>query len=106
MEMDYKAKTLVKSPSKGSLSKEMSLLAVKGNGVVTSSFRRKGEKGFEIRLFETEGKHRNVIVEFAVPVKEGYEIDLMGNRIRQIKKEGKSFKLGLEPWQIGTFEVI
>ena len=106
MEMDYKAKTLVKSPSKGSLSKEMSLLAVKGNGVVTSSFRRKGEKGFEIRLFETEGKKTNVIVEFAVPVEEGYEIDLIGNRIKQIKKEDKtSFELVLEPWQIATFEI-
>ena len=85
----------------------MSLLAVKGNGIVTSSFRRKGEKGFEIRLFETEGNHADVIVEFALPVKEGYEIDLMGNRIKQIKKEGKnSFELVLKPWQIATFEIL
>ncbi|NJD04419.1 MAG: hypothetical protein FIA99_17910 [Ruminiclostridium sp.] len=107
MEMDYKVKTLIKSPSKGSLSKEMSLLAVEGNGVITSSFRRKGEKGFELRLFEAEGKQTNVIIEFAVPIKEGYETDLMGNRIKQIKKEGEtSFGFVLEPWKIATFEFI
>lgn len=104
--MDYNAITLVKSPSKGSLPKQMSLLAVKGDGVVTSLFRRKGEKGFEIRLFETEGKQTNVIVEFAVPIEEGYETDLAGNRIRQINTRDKTFEVDLKPWQIATFGIL
>jgi alpha-mannosidase len=107
MEMDYTAKAVVNRPAKGSLAKEMSLLGVYGEGVVTSCFRRKGDKGFEIRLFETEGKQTTVRVEFAIPVEEGYDTDLMGNRIDQLQKAGgNSFEVVLKPWQITTLEVI
>lgn len=107
MEMDYRARTVVNRPAKGPLAKQMSLLEVHGDGVMTSSFRRKGETGFEIRLFETEGKQTSAMVTFSVPVEEVYESDLMGNRMRQMQKTGgNSFAVVLKPWQIATLEVV
>jgi alpha-mannosidase len=105
MEMDYKTVTKIGDPAYGTRPKQMSLFKTAGKGFCVTAFRSKSKDTYELRLYETEGSITEAFIEMPSDIREVYETDLEGKRLRIIDNSERSFKTALKPWQIATFEI-
>ncbi len=120
--------TWVGMPVYGRERRSRSYIEVSPKSVQLSAFRRKPEKGYELRLVEAEGRQADARVEIVLPegtVKDpgprsAVETDLLGNKVADVAykrvvpdlvplhaEAPPSFTLpvSIAPWQIRTFHL-
>ncbi|MDD2707600.1 MAG: glycoside hydrolase family 38 C-terminal domain-containing protein [Verrucomicrobiae bacterium] len=89
------------------LPEEESLASVDRTNVVLSSLKPpEMGSGWEMRLFEVDGRGCKVCVSLMAPIERAWETSLMGNRIKPLKVRGHKIELNVTPFGIHTIRFI
>jgi alpha-mannosidase len=92
-------------PRSGDLPKRKGFLSLTPENVQLSSFRRKPQKGMEIRLVEVEGRPAQAVVRLDVPAAKAVETNLIGRKVGEVARSGNELRFETRPWKIRTFEI-
>jgi hypothetical protein len=104
-EFTQQLRSVVGPPQAGSLPKRKGFITVGPETVQLSAFRKKKEKGFELRVVEVEGQEAATTVELRLPVAAAAETNLLGSKVAEVSRRGNKLGFKIQPWKIRTFEV-
>ncbi len=104
-ELTQNLHAVVGTPQSGNLPKRKGFLSVTPENVQLSAFRRKTQKGFELRVVEVEGRAAAARVELDIPVTNAVETNLMGRKAGEVSRTGGTLDFITDPWKIRTFEI-
>ncbi|MEW5902576.1 MAG: glycoside hydrolase family 38 C-terminal domain-containing protein, partial [Acidobacteriota bacterium] len=97
---------VVDRPHRGNLPASKSFLSVSPSSVLLSAFRKKEERGYELRVVEVEGREAEAAIELGIPMTAAAETDLLGNQVGIVRRTGNSLAFKVGPWKIKTFEIL
>ena len=96
--------TLLK-PRAGDLPRSESFFSATPAGLGLSSFRRRVDGGYELRVVETEGRRANGSVAIRLPLGRAATTDLAGNRLAGATVKNGRLDIAADPWKILTFRL-
>jgi Glycosyl hydrolases family 38 C-terminal domain/Glycosyl hydrolases family 38 C-terminal beta sandwich domain len=98
--------TLVCDPHSGSLSPRKSFFSLAPESVQLSACRTKPDGETEIRVVNYGDQAADTTLRTGFPVNGARETNLLGRKIRDVACESNRLAFKLEPWKIGTFELV
>jgi alpha-mannosidase len=105
-EFTQKLLSVVGPPQSGSLPRRKGFITVGPETVQLSAFRKKKEKGYELRVVEVEGQEAAATVQLEVPVAGAVETNLIGKKVGEVSQHSNKLGFKIQPWKIRTFEVV
>jgi glycosyl hydrolase family 38 len=105
MEFDSKFLTALSHITSGNLPEKKSFVRVSPGNILVSTFRKRPDRGYELRLLETTGKEADAHVELGFDVSHTVETDLHGRPTAK-PLEGKKITLSMKPWQFRTLQIV
>ncbi len=104
-EHDQKLIAVVGQPHKGTLSARKSFMTLQPDNAHLMVFRRKEQRGYEVRVLEVSGGKGAASIDLAIPAQTAVETDLRGKRLVEVAHHGGKLNFELQPWKTRTFEV-
>jgi hypothetical protein len=98
--------TLVCDPHSGSLSPRKSFFSLAPESVQLSACRTKPAGETEIRVVNYGDQAADTTLRTGFPVNGARETNLLGRKIRDVACDNNRLAFKLEPWKIGTFELV
>jgi alpha-mannosidase len=97
-----------KNLQSGTLANRDSFLKIDKENVILSTIKLSNDrKTIILRIYETEGKKTSVKIKLALNVKAAEIVDLMGNKIQEIKNiENNEMNIEIDAFKILTFKIF
>jgi alpha-mannosidase len=95
----------LRKPRAGDLSRSEGFLSTSPPGIGLSSFRKRLDGGYELRVVETEGRRSSGSVTIRLPLGTAAATDLVGNRLAGATVRNGRMEVAAEPWKILTFRL-
>jgi alpha-mannosidase len=93
------------SPPFGALADHAALCRADGDHIVITALRPQDDGSYMVRLYDAEGRGGDARLEFAAPVAEAAETDMLGRPILALDVNGSSVNVPTMPWGIHTLRV-
>ena len=92
-------------PQAGDLPRSEGFLSASPAGLGLSSFRKRIDGGYELRVVETEGRRANGSVSIRLPLVRAGVTDLIGRRLAGATVNDGRLDIAADPWKILTFRL-
>ncbi len=96
---------VLREPGEGDLQPSRSFLSASPAGVELTSFRKKLNGGYELRVVETEGRRAEAAVAIRLPLSKAAQTDLLGNRVADAALRNDQLTVVADPWKVLTFHL-
>jgi alpha-mannosidase len=88
----------------GNMPEKFSAISVNKNNVIVEVVKKEENgDGVIVRLYECFNRREEAVLNFCFPVKEGWECDMLENKISKMSLEDNKFSFLIKPYEIKTF---